>query len=198
MTETKGISVKNLILTGMFTAIICVFSQIIIPLQPIPFSLSLLAIYLTGALLEPKYALLSALAYVLLGTFGLPVFAGFKGGPHILTGMTGGFIMAYPIMSFITSISYKFSDKLSNKFSDKLAKNVKPVTYISLQVLGMIIALFMCYLIGTLWFCNVSDSKISYALSVCVLPFIPFDLIKILIASILATVLRKVAVKVQA
>lgn len=183
------ISTKNLILTGMFTAIICVFSQIVIPLQPIPFSLSLLAIYLTGAILKPKYALLSTLAYILLGVFGLPVFAGFKGGPHVLTGMTGGFIMAYPIMAFITSVFYKFSDKFTKK--------AKSIGYILLQVFGMLVSLFICYFIGTIWFCYVSGSKIAYALSVCVFPFIPFDLIKIIMAVVVAMVLKKIVIKVQ-
>lgn len=180
MTQSKRFSTSNLILTGMFTAITCVMSQIIIPLQPIPFTLSLLAVFLTGALLEPKYALLSTLAYILLGTFGLPVFAGFKGGPHALTGMTGGFIMAYPIMAFTTSIFYQ------------LSKKIKSMIYIVLQVLGMVISLFLLYLIGTLWFCYVSGSTITYALTVCVFPFVVFDLIKILIAVSSAAVLKRV------
>lgn len=180
MTKSKRFSTKNLVLTGMFTAIICVLSQIIIPLQPIPFSLSVLAIFLTGAILEPKYAFFSTLAYLLLGAFGLPVFANFKGGLHALTGMTGGFIMAYPIMAFVTSLFCH----LSRKF--------KSITYIALQVLGMLISLFICYLIGTLWFSHVSGSTIAYALSVCVLPFVAFDLIKIMMAVAAALVLRRV------
>jgi len=186
MTQTSGISIKNIILTGMFTAIICVLSQVIIPLQPVPFSLSLLAIYLTGALLEPRYALSSALAYVILGAFGLPVFAGFAGGPHILTGMTGGFIMAYPVMALVTSVFYK------------LSKKFRSVLYIGLPVLGMTLSLIICYLLGTLWFCFVTKSSAAYALSVCVLPFIVFDLIKILMAVAIAEVLRKAAVKILA
>ncbi|HBY72577.1 MAG TPA: biotin transporter BioY, partial [Lachnospiraceae bacterium] len=83
----------------MFTAVICVLSQISIPTQPIPFTLALFAIFLTGALLPPRAAFLSVFVYLLLGAFGLPVFAGFKGGIHVLTGMTGGYLMAYPFMS---------------------------------------------------------------------------------------------------
>src|SRR5690554_1884806 len=119
MPHKNKITTKKLVLTAMFTAIICVMSQVVIPLQPIPFSLSLLAIFLTGALLEPKYAFLATLAYLLLGAFGLPVFAGFKGGFQVVTGMTGGFIMAYPIMAFITSISYQLSTKIKGNSSIK-------------------------------------------------------------------------------
>lgn len=187
MIQSKRFSTKMLILTAMFTAIICVMSQIIIPIQPIPFSLSLIAIYLTGALLEPKYAFLSTLAYLLLGAFGLPVFAGFKGGIHALTGMTGGFIISYPIMAFVTSISYQISKNAkSTSFNGKLAS-------IAIPALGMIHSLFICYLIGSLWFSFVAGTTIKYALSVCVLPFIAFDLLKIILALSAGIVLRRIA-----
>lgn len=187
MSRSVKISTGNMILSAMFTAITCVLSQIVIPIHPVPFSLSLLAIYLTGAFLKPKYALLSAFTYILLGIFGLPVFAGFKGGSHVLIGMTGGFLMAYPLMALITSITYKYTYKLTFK-----SKHMKSVAHMVLPASGMIAALFVCYITGTLWFCYVAGAKVSYALSVCVLPFIPFDIIKILMAVITAAALKKV------
>ncbi|NLO08342.1 MAG: biotin transporter BioY [Clostridiales bacterium] len=186
MTTSKQLITKKLVLTGMFTAIISVLSPFTIPTQPIPFSLSLLAIFLTGMLLEPKYAFFSTLAYILLGAFGLPVFAGFKGGIHVLFGMTGGFIMAYPIMAFITALSYQLSKKVkSSSFTRNLSR-------IAIPAFGMLVSLFMCYLIGTLWFSYVSGSTIAYSLSVCVFPFIAFDLLKIALAISFGLVLRKV------
>ena len=62
MSTARQITTKKLIMTGMFTSI-SVMSQIIIPIQPIPFSLSFLAIFLTG-FLEPKYAFLSTLTHI--------------------------------------------------------------------------------------------------------------------------------------
>ncbi|HHT57090.1 biotin transporter BioY [Herbinix luporum] len=184
--SSKGLSTKSLIITAMFTSIICVLSQIIIPIQPIPFSLSLLAIFLTGALLEPRYAFLSTLAYLLLGAFGLPVFAGFKGGINILTGMTGGFLMAYPLMAFITSLFYQISLKL------KSTSSWNKLNHKTLPALGMVISLFICYLIGSLWFSYVADTTISYALTVCVIPFIAFDLLKIIMALSAAMAIKRV------
>lgn len=185
MSNTKQITTNKLVLTAMFTAIICIMSQIVIPIQPIPFTLSLLAIFLTGALLEPKYAFFATLAYLLLGAFGLPVFAGLKGGIHVLTGMTGGYIVAYPIMAFITALSYQLSSKLKAR---KLSKNI---SMIAIPTIGMVLSLFTCYLIGTLWFSYVSETTFTYALSVCVIPFVAFDLIKITISIILGAVLKK-------
>lgn len=204
MQETKRISARDLTLTGMFTAIIIVFSQIVIPIQPVPFSLSLMAIFLTGSLLEPRYAFLSSLAYILLGAFGLPVFAGFKGGIHVLAGMTGGFIIAYPVMAFMTSIFYKLSYKISYKIKNKKSKTnmARPVWDIIicnvLPLSGMIFSLAICYLTGTLWFCQVTGSSTAYAFSVCVVPFIVFDLVKILMAAITAAIIKKAILKNQA
>lgn len=189
MLTTKQLTTKNLILTGMFTAIISVLAQISIPIQPIPFSLSLLAIFLTGMLLEPKYAFLSTLAYILLGILGLPVFAGFRGGIQVLTGMTGGFIMAYPLMAFISSIAYQLSRIV------KPLSIIRNIIRIAILSLGMIISLILCYTIGSLWFCHISGSTMAYALTVCVFPFIAFDLLKIALAISFGTILRKVIYK---
>lgn len=190
MTTSSQLTTKKIILTGMFAAIISVMAQITIPIQPIPFSLSLLAIFLAGMLLEPRYAFYATLAYILLGAFGLPVFAGLKGGIHVLTGMTGGFIVAYPIMALITSISYGLAIKVKSKsFISKLSR-------LAIPTLGMMISLLICYLIGSLWFSYVSGSSLAYSLAVCVYPFIAFDLLKIALAISFATILRRVIDKI--
>jgi biotin transport system substrate-specific component len=126
------------------------------------------------------------MAYILLGAFGLPVFAGFKGGIHVLTGMTGGFIMAYPIMAFVTSIFYQLPKKI------KLTAFNKNITHVAVPTLGMIVSLLICYLIGTLWFSYISGSTYAYAFSVCVLPFIAFDILKIILAVASGTILRRI------
>lgn len=171
---THKISTKDLVITGMFTALLCVMAQISIPVQPIPFTLAVFAVFLIGALLPPRYAFLSVLAYVLLGTFGLPVFAGYKGGPQITTGMTGGFIMAYPVMAFITALSYRYIKKF------KLAA----------LAFGMLLALVICYLFGSFWFTVVTGKSFSYAFSVCVYPFILFDCLKIVLAVSISQIIR--------
>ncbi len=165
---------RNLVIMGMFTALLCVMAQISIPTQPIPFTLSLFAIFLTGALLPPRYAFLSVLSYVLLGTFGLPVFADYKGGPQIITGMTGGFIVAYPIMAFVTALANRYR------------KNLRTVAL----SFGMLLSLVICYLLGSFWFTVVSGKSFSFALSVCVYPFILFDCIKIALAVFVSHMIR--------
>ncbi|TAH66930.1 MAG: biotin transporter BioY, partial [Anaerolineaceae bacterium] len=66
------------------------------------------------------------------------------------------------------------------------------IAQLAIATLGMIISLFICYLIGTLWFSYVSGSTIAYALTVCVFPFIAFDLLKIVLAITFGSLLRRV------
>ena len=55
---------RRLVLAAMFAAITAVTAQLVIPLgfTPVPFTLALIAIFLTGALLDPKTAFLAQLA----------------------------------------------------------------------------------------------------------------------------------------
>ena len=175
LNKVQGIKTKDLVLTGMFTAILCVMSQIVIPVQPIPFTLSLFALFLIGALLQPRYAFLSALVYLLLGAFGVPVFAGLRGGLMHLTGPTGGYLMAYPLMTLITALFYMLGKK----------HRILSLT------LGMTISLFLCYLIGTLWFTYITGKTLYVALTLCVFPFVPFDILKIVLAISVSLLIRK-------
>lgn len=170
----------NLVKTGLFTAVICVLSQLSIPTQPIPFTFALLAIFLTGALLTPRYAFMAVLIYLLLGAFGLPVFAGSKGGIQALIGVTGGYLMTYPFMALITSFIF-------HRF-----KRYKAIALGA----GMLLSLLLCYLIGTLWFSYVSGTGFGAALALCVYPFMLFDLLKIVLAASLGLILHKTLAKV--
>jgi biotin transport system substrate-specific component len=175
------IRTDELVRTGLFTAILCVMSQLSIPVQPIPFSFALFSIFLTGALLSPRSAFLAVLTYILLGAFGLPVYAGGKCGLQALAGMTGGYLMAYPFMSLITALFYKY---------------IKRRKLVALSV-GMVVSLALCYLVGTLWFTFVAKTNFYYALSVCVLPFLLFDLMKIVLAVSVSTVFRRLMQKIS-
>jgi len=139
----------------------CVGSQIIIPLGLIPFTLQLLFVFLSGYLFIPKKAFAIQMIYLLLGSIGLPVFAGFSGGIAHILGPSGGFLLSFPLAS--SCISYfKFRKNLSDFFSGLLGLSV-------------------IYTIGWLWLgLNMEDLFQSF--KVGILPFILFDLIKMIIS----------------
>ena len=92
---SNRISVKNIVLAGMFAAFLAVMSQISLPMPTgVPITVQVFAVALVGVILGWKRGVLAVLVYILIGAVGVPVFANFKGGLSVLTGLTGGYIMA--------------------------------------------------------------------------------------------------------
>lgn len=169
------ISTKNLVLCALFAALTAVFAQIAFDIGPIPINLALLSIFIAGGLLGPKYGTISIFVYVLLGSFGVPVFSHFSGGLGIVVGPTGGYIIGYILAAFLTGI---------------ISCKVKGNSYIILP-LAMIAGLVVCYIFGTAWYMAVSKADFAKAMKWCVLPFLPGDAIKIALATVIVNKLKK-------
>ena len=166
----------SLILCAVFAALTAVLSWISVPIGPVPINLALLAVLLCGAVLGPVRALISVTVYILLGAVGVPVFAGFRAGIGALLGPTGGYIIGYLPAAFLASLRLP-------------GKTARPVLF---RCLFMLLGVLSCYLIGTLWFMHLSGYDAGKALSLCVLPFIPGDAVKIAAASLLTGRLQKI------
>lgn len=144
----------------MFTALTAVLSQIALPIGPVPINLGTFAVFCAGALLGARSAALSLGLWAALGAFGVPVFAMFQSGLGALAGPTGGYIIGYIPAAYIIGL---------------LTEKTKPPIYIPAMVLGMAAYFTM----GTAWFIASTGSKLFEALWICVIPFIPGELIKI-------------------
>lgn len=169
-------SVKQLALIGLMAAVICILGPLAlyIPVSPVPISLGFLGIYFVTSVLGMKQGTISVLIYILLGLIGMPVFTGFTGGPAKLFGPTGGYIIGYIFMALICGF-----------FVDKFEKNLP------LYFLGMILGTVVCYLFGTVWLGCLLHMTFAEALAAGVLPYIPGDLVKLIIAMIVGCQLRK-------
>jgi biotin transport system substrate-specific component len=84
---------------ALMAAVTAVAAQIAIPLpfSPIPFTLQVLAVILSGLLLGARGGTLAQAIYVLIGAIGVPVFAQFSGGLEHIAGPRGGYLVSYPI-----------------------------------------------------------------------------------------------------
>jgi biotin transporter BioY len=110
----KTSKTNKLILCAFFAALTAVCTMITIPLpfSPVPINLAILSVLLAGSLLGAKAGTLSQFVYVCLGAIGLPIFSNFSGGPSVLVGPTGGYIVGYIVTAFIVGT---FSDKVCSK-----------------------------------------------------------------------------------
>ena len=163
-------STKNYVLAALFAALTAVLAQIQLPIGPVPFNLALFGMFLAGMLLTTAWAECSALLYMLLGIIGIPVFAGFQGGPAVLLGSTGGYIVGYIFLALATSMA---------RSSGRL-----PVA-----VMGMALGLVICYAFGTAWYMALSGADLATALGWCVLPFILPDMGKAALAYVVGRML---------
>lgn len=171
-----GYSTRQIALVGLMTAVICILGPIAVPLpfSPVPVSLTNLAIFLSLFVLGMKKGTISYVIYLLLGLVGLPVFSAFTGGPGKLLGPTGGYLIGFLFMAVISGI---FIDKWTNS--------------IVVCVAGMILGSTVCYLFGTVWLSFQGHMSFSAALAAGVLPFLPGDVAKMLIAAIAGRQIRK-------
>lgn len=165
---------QRLTLSALLCAALCVLSQIQIPLPPVPLSLSLLAVHLCGALLGSRWGAAAVSCYVFLGAVGVPVFAGFCGGVSVLFGPTGGFLFGYILCALTVG---------------RLTK-LLGFTRCTLMI-SMASGTAMCYMLGMAWFSLTTGTGLAGSLSVCVLPFIPGDLVKTALAASLSLRLQK-------
>ena len=104
--------IRNLVLltrAAVAASLTAVLAQVSIPLPftPVPVTLQVLGVLLSGIALPPAPAALSQAAYVALGAAGLPVFAGFSGGAHHLAGPTGGYLWGFVVAAPLTSLLYR-------------------------------------------------------------------------------------------
>ena len=112
MEKNKRIKTRQLALIGVIAAVICILGPLSLPIGIVPISLTNLAIYFAIYALGRKRGTLSYIVYLFIGLVGLPVFSGFSGGFPKLFGPTGGYLIGFLFMAFISGI---FIDKFSNK-----------------------------------------------------------------------------------
>ena len=165
---------KSVILCALFVALIAICSWISVP-SAVPFTLQTFAVFLTAGLLGTKRSIITIVCYILIGSIGVPVFANFQAGFGVVTGPLGGYIIGFIFTALITG-----------KFGSKTIP----------AAVGMVLGLIACYAFGTVWFTYIYTGALTGAglvssLSMCVIPFIIPDIIKITLAVILTQRLKK-------
>lgn len=173
----EKLSTEDITKIAIFTALLVVCTWVSIPMI-VPFTMQTFAVFLSLLLLGGKNALLVVITYILIGITGVPVFANFKGGLVVLFGLTGGYIIGF----IFQCVCYMLVTKV---FGEN----------IYIKIIGLLIGLCVCYIVGTLWFVRVYNLSItgnidSYlgfkeAFILCVVPYIVPDLLKLALSLVI-------------
>ena len=174
VSREKKQSTSALTAAAMMAAVLCVLGPLSVPVGPVPVAMANFGVSLAAWLLGPRYGALSVAAYLLLGAVGAPVFAGAGAGAAVLFGPTGGYLIGYLAQALIGGWAVERSGGR-----------------VLWSGLGLAAGVAVSYAFGTAWFILQMGCTLPYALTVCVLPFIPFDAAKVALASVLGSILRR-------
>ena len=75
-------------------------------------------------------------------------------------------------------------------FAGGLGKLLGPTGGYLIGFIFMVVGTAVAYAFGTVWFVYLMKCSVTYALTVCVYPFIGFDIVKIVIATLLGKTVR--------
>ena len=163
----------DLAYTALFAVLMMVCAWITVPLT-VPFTLQTFGVFAALGTLGGRRGTYAVAAYLLLGLAGLPVFSGFRGGPGVLLGTTGGYILGFLALALLY---WAVTARLGQR----------PVVMAAAMVLGLVV----CYAFGTAWFLvayarTAGSIGLWATLGMCVFPFVVPDLAKIALAMLLS------------
>ncbi len=164
-------SLVRIALACLFAALVSVGAYIAVPLpgSPVPIVLQNFFIMLSAFLLGPVWGSVATLVYLALGAIGLPVFSGGTGGLARFAGPTGGYLVSYLVATPLMGL---------------LTRGDKPKFWRYL-VAGLAGALVV-YAVGVPWLKTALKAHWAKAFALGLVPFVPGDLIKIVLASLVA------------
>ncbi|MEI8095659.1 MAG: biotin transporter BioY [Spirochaetales bacterium] len=100
----KPTPLVTLVLTALMTGLMVASAFFTVPFPQVPLVLANAFAWLAGLLLGPVWGAFSVALYLLLGAFGLPVFAGGHSGVPTLLGTTGGFLLGYLLAAVVVGL----------------------------------------------------------------------------------------------
>lgn len=160
---------RSVSLVFVFSLLVALSAQIVIPVGVVPITGQTFAVLLTGALLGSRLGAAAIIVYLAEGAIGLPFFSGGRGGLAHLLGPTGGYLVAFPAAAFITGA-----------FAEHGWDKRFPTAAAAMAIGSVIIMLS-----GWAWFSLITNTPVAVSFQTTVLTFIPGDIIKILLAAAL-------------
>lgn len=173
LNRTRDLSLMQR-LTGIavFALLTTLAARITIPVEPVPFTLQTLAVFLAGMVLGARDGAWSQVLYVMLIAVGLPLDA--RGvGSAVFAGPTWGYLVAFIPCAFVAGW-------LVERSGERVWQ----------RVAAGLVGLVIVYLVGTTVLAYMTHRTLPEALTAGVVPFIAGDIAKAIIAGVLTEGLR--------
>ena len=166
------VKIKDITRISVLVAFVAIFSQISLPMpHGIPLTMQVFAVALISQLLKPLHAFICITIYILLGVFGVPVFANFSGGIERILGPTGGFIFGFYILSYVLSLTRKANN--------------------SCKIFLTLIAVILFHFIGVAQYSIVMKTTIINSILIVSAPYFLKDIILVYIAMFISKKLNR-------
>ena len=149
-----------------------------IPPTPIPITFQVFAVLLSGLRLGRKWGAIAQLQYLALGMLNVPVFAKGGFGFASVVGLTGGYLLSYPIAAFVVGW-----------MTERPEQGKKGIS-IPRQLLACAAGLAIIYGLGCSWFAAVGHQPLAQVVLQGALIFLAWDSVKALSALAVANGLR--------
>lgn len=164
--------VRRITKNAIMLALLCIIGMFALPLgDNIKVSLQLLMVLIIGLTATSVFdAIIVTGLYLALGLF-MPIYAGFQAGITPTFGFVISFVVIVIPLYFLNKL------KIKNQFIR--------------MGIACFVALLLCYAIGALFLALYLKLGIEKALLIAVVPYIPFDIAKIVIAILVVSLLPK-------
>lgn len=188
----KNKNILKISFIALFAAIICIGCFLRIPLGPVPIVLQNALCVLTSAILGSFLGGIPTALFLLAGLIGLPVYAGGTSGIAVWAGPTGGFLLGYLLGAVVTGFIAGRPSVSDKKFS---WKNLIRIT------IAIFAGMVILYVPGIIHFARWAEkagripadkTAFAYTMAACVIPYIPGDLLKIVVAIPVALKIRPI------
>jgi biotin transport system substrate-specific component len=163
MAQDSLTDLHQLVWTALMAATIGAGAYLIVPIGPVPVSMQPFFVFLAGLVLGPRRGVMAVGLYLLAGTLGLPVFAGGRSGLGHLCGPTGGYLFGSLAAAWLCGLARRADGA---------------ITWGRGAAMGLA-GLLSLYIVGAAWLKFALSMSWHNAWLVGVVPFIPWDAIKI-------------------
>jgi len=160
---------RDLILVTIGALFVAILAQVKIPLPftPVPLTGQTFAVLLVAAALGSKRGAAAMAFYIVLGSFGLPVFAGGAAGMAYLSGATLGYLIGFVAAAYVVGLLAERG----------LERNLRT------SILPFLAGTVIIYAFGVAWLAVILGS-FGKAVAAGLVPFVAGDIIKLFAAAL--------------